>query len=300
MDPLAATALAPSPLGETLERVLREADPTAALSRDPVRFARAWTRPEDQAMVGLFAALLAYGRVELIGRALTEASRRMGPEPAQAATTDTREAALARFDGFVYRLTRGPDLARLWLGVGAVLRSGRTLEAVFVEADVPGAPDLRGALSGFRRTLLAPTADFPARRAFEHFFPDPARHSATKRLWLYLRWMVRGPDRIDLGLWTQVSPARLTMPVDTHIHRLATYLGLTSRPGADARTAAEITAALRHIDPADPVRFDFALTHLGISGACERRRVPAICDACPLTRVCRLTPEGTVQKIARV
>jgi uncharacterized protein (TIGR02757 family) len=291
-------ALTLSPLARTLERVLAEVDPAAGRARDPVRFAHAQSAPEAQALVGLFAALLAYGRVDLIGRALTDFTGRLGPDPVEAATTDTPEAAAARFHGFVYRLTRAEDLVRLWLGAGALFRSGRTLEDAFVAADLPGATDLRPALAGFRRTLLAPTAHFPPRKAFEHFFPDPARGSATKRLWLYLRWMVRGPDAVDLGLWGRVSPARLTMPVDTHIHRLATYLGLTTRPGADARTAAEITAALRAIAPADPLRYDFGLTHLGIAGDCARRHVPQICDACPLNGVCRLDTEGRVQKIA--
>jgi uncharacterized protein (TIGR02757 family) len=175
----------------------------------------------DTHFPALFAALMAYGRVDLIARALTDATARMGPRPAEAAAADDAEAAARRFEGFVYRFTRGPDLARVWHGVGAIYRSGRTLEDVFLAADRPdtpgAAPDLRPALSGLRAALLAPTADAPPRPAFEHFFPEPARGSATKRLWLFLRWVVRGPDAIDLGLWRRVSPARLTMPVDTQV-----------------------------------------------------------------------------------
>ena len=288
-------------LGETLSRVLATFDAAAARARDPVAFVHRFQAADDRALVGLFAALLAYGRVELIARALEDVCRRIGPTPALSAAADALapDEAARRFDGFVYRMTRGADLTRLWLGVGTLYRAGRTVEDAFVAADASDAPDLRPALAGLRDTLLAPTAHFPARKAFEHFFPDPRRSSATKRLWLYLRWMVRGPDAIDLGLWTRVSPARLTMPVDTHIHRISGYLGLTTRLPADARTAAEITAALRTLDPTDPVRFDFALTHLGISGDCARRRVPAICAACALDALCRLDAEGQLSKTFR-
>jgi uncharacterized protein (TIGR02757 family) len=289
-----------SALAAVLAAVEQGLDPEARRARDPVAFPHRYADARDRELVGLFAALLAYGRVDLIARALTDATARMGPHPAAAAAADDRAAAAGRFDGFVYRFTRGPDLARLWVGIGEVQRSGRTLEDVFLAADRPdppgGSPDLRPALAGLRRTLLAPTMDEPEppRRAFEHFFPDPDRGSATKRLWLYLRWMVRGPDAIDLGLWRRVSPARLTMPVDTHIHRLGRYLGLTTRPSADFRTAQDITAALRALEPADPLRWDFALTHLGIAGACARRRVPEICAGCALAPACRLDARGAV------
>jgi uncharacterized protein (TIGR02757 family) len=111
---------------------------------------------------------------------------------------------------------------------------------------------------------------------------------------MWLRWMVRGPDAIDLGFWSEVGPARLTVPLDTHVHRLGRYLGLTGRRQADWRTAAEITAALRALDPADPLRYDFALAHMGISGQCPTRRVEAVCAACPIRGVCRLDAEGRV------
>jgi len=286
-------------LAAVLTEVARGLDPGARRARDPVAFPHRYPDALDRELIALFAALMAYGRVDLIARALTEATARMGTHPAEAAAADDVEAAARRFEGFVYRFTRGPDLARVWLGIGAIYRSGRTLEDVFIAADqahaLGTAPDLRPALSGLRAAILAPTADAPPRPAFEHFFPAPFRGSATKRLWLFLRWVVRGPDAIDLGLWHRVSPARLTMPVDTHIHRLGRYLGLTSRASADFRTAQEITAALRVLDPADPLRWDFALTHTGIVGACARRRVPAICAACPLEPACRLDEAGQVR-----
>lgn len=272
-----------------LEALLVTHPPADRLATDPVQFPRRFTDPQDQELVGLFAACLAYGRVDLIARAMTAALGRMGDAPARAAQADDEAAARARFAGFVYRVTRGDDLARLWLGAGHLLRTHGHLGAAF-----PAGP-LRPALARFRAALLAPTAHFPHRQAMQHLVPDPARGSACKRLNMYLRWMVRGPDGVDLGLWTHVDPALLVMPIDTHVHRIGRYLGLTRRAQADWRTAEEVTAALRRLDPADPLRYDFALAHLGISGACPSRRVEEICATCPLAPVCRLDFAGVVR-----
>jgi uncharacterized protein (TIGR02757 family) len=279
-------------LASELDAFLQSFDFARHRENDPIRFVHRYPDPADREVVALFAALMAYGRADLIGRALRDVVARIGDAPAAACATDDEATALARFDGFVYRLTRGPDLARIWLGAGALRRRHGSLAAAFRAGDDPAAPDLRPAVTAFRADLLAPTAHFPARRAFEHFFPDPRRGSPCKRLCMFLRWMVRGPDAIDLGLWSDLGPARLTIPLDTHVHRLARYLGLTARAQSDWRTAAEVTAALRALDPADPLRFDFALAHMGISGQCPTRRVEAICRECPIRGVCRLDAEG--------
>jgi endonuclease III len=93
---------------------------------------------------------------------------------------------------------------------------------------------------------------------------------------------------VDLGAWRgAVPPSALVVPLDTHVHRVARCLGLTRRADASWRTAEEITAALRRVDPDDPVRYDFALCHLGMSGACPARRDPRRCAACPLAGACR-------------
>ena len=123
-------------------------------------------------------------------------------------------------------------------------------------------------------------------RGLRHLLPDPAGPGASKRWNLYLRWMVRGPDAVDLGLWRGVPPSALVVPLDTHVHRVARALGLTARPDASWRTAEEITTSLRRLDPADPVRYDFALCHMGMSGLCPARRARERCEACVLGAAC--------------
>jgi uncharacterized protein (TIGR02757 family) len=103
---------------------------------------------------------------------------------------------------------------------------------------------------------------------------------------MLLRWMIRDTWP-DLGLWA-IPSSKLILPLDTHTLSISQMLGLTRRRDGSWRTAAEITRNLRRIDPADPIRFDFALAHLGISGECQKQRVPLICDRCPMVPVCHV------------
>jgi uncharacterized protein (TIGR02757 family) len=103
---------------------------------------------------------------------------------------------------------------------------------------------------------------------------------------LFLRWMIRRTSP-DLGLWTFADPAKLVIPCDTHIHRIATFLGLNDRKSADWKAARGITDRLAEFDAADPVRYDFALCRLGILDLCSRKRSAENCAVCLLRDVCR-------------
>ncbi|MCA2978763.1 MAG: DUF2400 family protein, partial [Myxococcaceae bacterium] len=96
------------------------------------------------------------------------------------------------------------------------------------------------------------------------------------------------PDAIDFGLWSRVSAAELVIPLDTHVARLGAWLGLTARRTQGWAMAEEITASLRRLDADDPVRYDFALCHYGMSGACPPRPEPSNCARCPLREACRV------------
>src|SRR5699024_8231674 len=139
---------------------------------------------------------------------------------------------------------------------------------------------LRAALADFSAEIRGPHAT----GGMKHLLSDPEKGSACKRLLLYLRWMVRPDDGVDLGLWA-VAPARLVIPLDTHVHRIARNLGLTRRADASCRTAVEVTDSLRLLDASDPVKYDFALCHHGVSRACPSSPVTEKCSACVLRDV---------------
>jgi uncharacterized protein (TIGR02757 family) len=120
-----------------------------------------------------------------------------------------------------------------------------------------------------------------------YFFPSPEAGGACKRLNLYLRWMVRPKDGLDLGLWSFVSPSHLVIPLDTHMSRIGRHMGWTKRKTPGWNMAMDITRSLGEIAPEDPTQYDFALTRMGILEGCPRHDKKESCDLCNLERYVR-------------
>jgi uncharacterized protein (TIGR02757 family) len=281
----------PAPgLQALLDDLVAQTDVAVRRADDPVSFVHHYDTPADREVVGLIAALLAFGQVKSIRASIGRALTALGPSPA--ATIDhASEAVLGRaLRDFVHRVYRGADLARVLAGAGALRRAHGSLGAAFVascEVPLPVPPHatararIHRGLAVFGDALRGPRPG----RGLAHLVPDVRKGSACKRLLLYLRWMCRPADGVDVGLFP--FPAReLVIPVDTHVHRIARNLGLTRRADASFRTAVEITDALARFDREDPVRYDFALCHLGVSRACPSRRDPTRCDRCVLREGC--------------
>src|SRR6185436_13316361 len=190
----------------------------------------------------------------------------------------------------VHRWIRGRDLVALLLILQRMLRESGTIERFFVAGDNVAAPDIALALEAFstraRQTDLAPAyGRVPKRPGVCYFFPRPSAGSACKRLNLFLRWMVRR-DALDLGVWSRVSPAKLVVPLDTHVIRVGRCLQLTRYTSPGWAMARDMTASLRVLDPDDPVKYDFSLCHLGMMNACGFNR-PQKDAQCPLRGMCR-------------
>ncbi len=275
-----------------LEALLAGTDAAARVLGDPVELPHRYRRKEDIEVAALLSAALAYGRVDLFKPRLTALLQSLGAAPGKVARDSTPARLLALCADFQYRMTGPADVACLLHGAGAMLRAHGSLGACFEgHYQRLGEPSVRSALGAFVDELCAPDftaltgARGPSRR-LKHLLPHPDRGSACKRLNLFLRWMVRGPDGVDFGLW-RIPPSALVMPLDTHVHRIGRLVGLTRRKDLSWRTAEDLTSRLRALDAADPVRFDFALSHLGISGACPSRRDERKCEGCPLRPICK-------------
>jgi uncharacterized protein (TIGR02757 family) len=202
-----------------------------------------------------------------------------------------RALVFTRLHGWVHRVFRGEDIARLLIGARRVQRVHGSLGARF-KADLNEAGALRPALVRFTRAIrdaggLLTSPDAKLRRGPAHLLPDPNGGSGSKRLLLYLRWMVRPADGVDLGLWRGIDPSILLCPVDTHIHKLSKNLGLTGRNDLSWETAEEITRGLARFDPKDPVKYDFSLCHMGMLQRCPSRRDKTRCEGCGVMPVCR-------------
>ncbi|MDF3129778.1 TIGR02757 family protein [Kiritimatiellaeota bacterium B1221] len=224
------------------------------LSSDPLQFVYEFQKPEDAEIAAWVAAAMAYGRVSAIQKALTDLNRRWENQPHAFLTQASRPEQEKALSGFVYRWTRAPELLSHLRGWQALQHQ----EPVHLRLKNSSTPNYREALI----PILADLREAEGNPG--HLCPDPSAGSACKRLAMWLRWMVR-KDEIDPGIWSDhLSPAKLWVPLDTHMFRIAKQLRLTRRKNPDAEAARRITAAFARICPRDPVRYDFAITRLGM------------------------------------
>jgi uncharacterized protein (TIGR02757 family) len=289
MTPLDASGVADA--RQRLEELYRTFDHVTSAS-DPVHIVRRYEAPEDREIVGFCAAALAFGRVASVLQSVESLLEVMGPHPAAFVRQFEPVRHSRRIEPLVHRWIRGRDLVALLLILQRMLRDSRSIEDFFLAGDDPAAPEIGAALDSFSERALETDlreayGRLPKRPGVCYFFPRPSAGSACKRLNLFLRWMVRR-DAIDLGVWTRVTPARLIVPLDTHVIRLGRCLGLTRYTSPGWKMAAEITASLRALDPGDPVRYDFSLCHVGMMSACGFQR-PQGDSQCPLRGMCRPT-----------
>jgi len=255
---------------------LYEARSPLHLANDPLSFCHRFDNPADQEIAAIIASAFAYGNVKIILRTLELIFAELGPSPRRYLETFNPAAGIKTFSRFKHRFNDGRDLVALLWAIRSMMREAGSVNAFFLRFHDTTAQDITGTLNGYSSAVLA--LDYspvfgetaaPNGSYFPFLFPAPAAGSACKRLCMFLRWVVRPADGIDLGIWQGVSPAQLIIPVDTHIRRICFYLRFTTRTSADWRMASEITAALRRLDPFDPVKYDFSLAHLGISEGCD-------------------------------
>jgi len=246
------------------------------LASDPVRFPRRYAQPPDREATALFSALFAYGTVKAMGAFQGEVLSALGPSPFRALASGDVPHKLPG-----YRFQTPEDVRRFLSSLGRVLAKHGSLEAAF---GADGDPDAR--VEKFALLLRREAGRHTPGLA--HLLTLPSDGSACKRWRMFLRWVVRPDDGVDLGLWTCLTPSQLLIPVDTHVARIAFALGLSRRKTPDGAFSRDVTRSLARFCPEDPTRYDFALAHMGISRECRGRRVEEICGACSLRPHCAI------------
>lgn len=270
-------------LKERLDTLVATFDVTT-IEPDPLQLVLRYDDPLDQEVAGLIAAAFAYGRAEIIVANIGVVLKRMTPSPYRYLLGYDAKEAARRFAGFTHRFHKTPDLvAFLQLLANAIHEHG-SLGGLFEKCYDDADEDIAPSLTRFVHAIRATTNE--QRATLQYLLTSPEDGSACKRMNLFLRWMIRRTSP-DLGLWTFADPSMLVIPCDTHIHRIATFLGLNDRKSADWKAARGITDRLAAFDPADPVRYDFALCRLGILDLCSRKRSAENCAVCLLKDVCR-------------
>jgi uncharacterized protein (TIGR02757 family) len=225
---------------------------------DPLEFLLRYGEISDREIVGMVASSLAYGRVEQILKGISTVLEGMGPSPALFLAGASRGSLTEMFSSFKHRFTTGEELVDFLMAIKAVVDSHGSLQNCFLQQYDAGDPDVIRPLGQFVAEIKG-----HLRKRETSLLPCPEKKSACKRLHLFLRWMVRS-DAVDPGGWDEVSPAKLIVPLDVHMHRISQALGMTKRKQADLRAALEVTESFRRTVPEDPVRYDFVLTRTGI------------------------------------
>lgn len=276
--PSTTNTLAHNELASFLEEIYSECNRRERVCRDPLAIVLHYDDVADREVAGMVCSMLAFGSVDLILRACEKALAPLGAHPATVLDS-LADSDLQEFWGdFQYRFCFAHDMIGFLRAIERARAEYGSLEQLFSVND-PGSGTIVEAASRFVSTLhsYAPFRD--------NLLPNPGAGSACKRLFLFLRWMVRC-DAVDPGGWTSVSAARLVVPLD--LHMLRTYhdrLGfipprnqrpLSGRKTEDGRSsgprypaptlrmALEVTRRFAEFSPDDPVKYDFALTRPGI------------------------------------
>jgi uncharacterized protein (TIGR02757 family) len=224
---------------------------------DPVSIPHIFHRKEDIEIAGFLAASISWGQRKTIIQNANRLLENMDFSP-YLFVTQAGENEFLEFETFKHRTFNGADCIFFLRALRNIYLNHGGLEQVFtLHAD----KGMKTAIAHFRATFLS--ISYPSRTA-KHL-ADPAMGSAAKRINMFLRWMVRNDSRgVDFGIWNNISPSLLYCPLDLHTGNVARKLGLISRKQNDWAALEELMVQLRKFDPADPVKYDFALFGLGI------------------------------------
>jgi len=234
------------------------------ISPDPLEFPHRFQNYYDIEISAFISSIFAYGNVTQINNSLEKIYEIMKWQPYKFVAKFNYENGLKKFQSFKHRFYTAEDIAKLFCALNKIYSAYGSLKYLFLLYYFDKDQNLKNAISFFSKHFL----EFAGgKEKISHgltfMFPDPFKGSACKRMNLFLRWMVR-KDELDFGLWKEIPPSQLVIPVDTHVAKICKQLGLTRQKSVSWKMAEEITARLKKFDPLDPVKYDFAICHIGM------------------------------------
>ena len=253
---------------------------------DPLQFIYNYPDKKDMEIIGLLSASLAYGRVEQIQNSLMKLFSIIGDSPYEFAL-DFNTNKRRKLDKFKHRFNTGKDIADLFELLRIIIREYGSVENYFLQSYNKNDENIIPALTGFCNSLIEIHSSIHKKnsnKSLEYLLVSPSRKSACKRMNLFLRWMVR-KDKVDAGIWKSIDKAKLIVPIDIHMSRLCKILGFYDSKTVSLKTAIQITNCFAQIEPSDPVKYDFALSRIGIVENCTGKYNDK-CQNCELNVFC--------------
>ncbi len=236
------------------------------VERDPIQVPRSFQRLQDVEIAAFFTSLMAWGRRDLIIRSAKRLMERMDNAPFDF-VRGYGAADWRQIEGFVHRTLQASDVLYMLRWLRLYYEQQESLQTAFSRHLSTSDTDITQALVGFRKEFFSlPEAP---KRTEKHLSSPEKGGSACKRLCMFLRWLVRvdtAEEGVDLGLWREISPRQLIMPLDVHVLRVANRLGLCGNLKPNWQSAQTLTARLREWSAADPLKYDFAFFGAGEAG----------------------------------
>lgn len=233
------------------------------LSPDPLEFPHRFKNFHDIEISAFVSSVFAYGNVRQIIDALEKIHAVM-EEPYRFVMDYKYMSGLKKFSKIRHRFYTTEDIAKLFYALNRIYTSYGSLNYLFLLYYFDKDSNLKNTIAFFTEhfnSFLLEKGELT--QGLKFMSPDPMKGSACKRMNLFLRWMIRN-DELDFGLWKEFSTSQLVIPVDTHVAKICKQLGLTKQKTVSWKMAEEITERLKKFDSNDPVKYDFAICHIGM------------------------------------
>lgn len=243
-----------------LDSIVQKIEVTSFIDSDPIQFMHAFEEKTDQEIAGFFAAIMAWGRRDIVISKVDDLLKRMNYQPTEF-ILNFSESQAPLFENFKHRTFKPIDIYWLIKALQNILKDFGDFEGFWASCYHQSKKQNRELIAVFHQRFFAVHLETP-QRTRKHI-SNPEKNSSAKRLYMYLRWCIRKSE-VDLGIWSFMSPSELRIPLDVHVGNQARKLGLLSRSQNDWKSVQELTDKLKKLDPLDPAKYDFALFGLGV------------------------------------
>lgn len=231
------------------------------IESDPICIPHSFSKKQDIEIAGFFAAIFAWGNRTIIINKSKELMKLMHNAPHDFCLNHTAKD-LKRLFAFKHRTFNTTDLLYFIEFLKYHYTNHDSLETAFIHSMKKKDENVEQGLNGFYDYFFS-LPDVPERT--RKHIASPAKKSSCKRLNMYLRWMVRNDKKgVDFGIWKNIKPSQLIIPLDLHVSRVAKKLNLIHRNNADWLSAVELTETMKSLNAKDPAKYDFALFALGV------------------------------------
>jgi uncharacterized protein (TIGR02757 family) len=239
------------------EKVLKYNQPFF-IETDPIQVPKNFSGKENIEIAAFLTATISWGNRQSIIKNAIKLMALMENQPHDF-VLNAPASDFKNLNHFVHRTFNGNDCVYFIQSLKNIYQNHNGLQAVF-ETGFRKENEVKSALTEFHKKFF----EIEGERSRKHV-SNVEKGASAKRLNMFLRWMVRNDkSKVDFGLWNGIPQSALLLPLDIHTGNVARKLGLLQRKSNDWKAVEEVTKSLREFDPADPVKYDFALFGLGI------------------------------------